>query len=81
MKRKDIVILGLSFLTAGFWCNLIALQAFIYNSPLLKIFGDVLPFEFSIGDCFVFCGYGIFTILLADFIGYTISKLILQWRR
>ena len=55
----------------GFWCNNMALYAYIINQrAVLGILGDVLPFELSIGDCFLFVGYGLGAVLL----GLSISK-------
>ena len=63
-KTKNLVILGLAFLAAGFWCNLQALWAYMTHSSILNVLGDVLPFQWSVGDCFLLVGYGVFAVLL-----------------
>lgn len=80
MKIKNWVILGLAFLAVGFWCNMQALWAYTNHSPILNVLGDVLPFEFSIGDCFVFVGYGVFAFLLGRSLVYGVGSLFLKMR-
>ncbi len=80
-KKTTWVIMALSFLAAGFWWNLVALQAYIYHWACLKVFGDILPFQLSIGDCFLFIGYAISTVLLGVLAAYLIVKPMLKLRR
>ena len=79
-KKTTWVIMALSFLMVGFWWNLVALQAYIYHWTILKVFGDILPFKLSIGDCFLFIGYAISTVLLGVLVAYLIVKSVLKLR-
>ncbi|MBA7565543.1 hypothetical protein ES708_07228 [subsurface metagenome] len=80
LKKTTWVIMALSFLVVGFWWNLQALWAYMHNLPSLKILGDILPFKLSVGDCFLFLGYAIFTVLLGVLAGCLIGKLALKLR-
>jgi len=81
LKKTTWVIMALSFLVVGFWWNLQALWAYMHDLPSLKIFGDILPFKLSVGDCFLFVGYAIFVVLLAVLAAHLIVKLILKLQR
>ena len=81
LKKTTWVIIALSCLVVGFWWNLQALWAYTHDLPSLKIFGDILPFKLSVGDCFLFVGYAIFVILLAVLVAYLIVGLILKVKR
>lgn len=79
-KTKNLAILGLAFLAAGFWWNFQALWAYMHNFSTLKIFGDILPLEFSIGDCFLYLGYAIFAVLLGKAGGNGVYWMIQKTR-
>lgn len=77
-KIKTWVILGLAFLVAGFWCNLVALQTYLVNDTRFVFLWDVLPLDFSIGDCFLLVGYGVFALLLGWGLFRGAGKLVLK---
>lgn len=78
---KNLLVIGLAFLAVGFWCNMTALNAFIQgDQAILAILGDVLPFEFSIGDCLVFIGYGMLVFLLGESLFIVVSRKIRERR-
>ena len=70
------MIIALSSLLVGFWWNFQALWAWTYNLPTLKVYGDILPFQFSVGDLFLYIGYAIFAVFLGILAGNLISKLV-----
>lgn len=81
LKTKNLLIFGLSFLTVGFWWQMVALQAYFYHWSIINIFGDILPFGFNIGDCLLFVGYAIFAVLIGKGIAWCVVSLLLRFRK
>lgn len=79
-RTKNLILAGVSFLAAGYWCNLQALWAYMTDAPLLKVLGDILPWSNSIGDCFLFVGYAVFAGLFGKVVGVGISRLVVKVR-
>lgn len=76
---KNWVIATLGIMLIGFWCNNIGLYAsMIEDWRFIRIFGDILPRGFSIGDCFLFIGYNLAVFTLGKWI---IDKVISQHSR
>ena len=81
MKMKNLVIIGLIFMMLGFWFNLQFLRSYMYDLASVNFYGDILPFYFSIGDCLLFVGYGIFVWIFGIKFGEGIGKLSMKLKR